>query len=113
MGMGMASYSLALNTYFVKNRGKATGISFTITGLGPIFMPQLITFLMFFYGVRGTMLIMGAISSHTMIAALLLQPVKWHMIEEEEEKQVNESDTKEKEHEIPLLKSGKKRGYKR
>lgn len=108
----MASYSLALNTYFVKNRGKATGISFTITGLGPIFMPQLITFLMYSYGVRGTMLIMGAISSHTMIAALLLQPVKWHMKEEEEEEeqtQVNGTDLEEKrkDHEVPLLNSGK------
>lgn len=103
----MSSYPLALNTYFVKNRGKATGISFTITGLGPILMPQLITVLMYYYGVQGTMFILAALSAHTMIAALLLQPVKWHMKPEEIEKDGGEGEeTKENENEASLLTSG-------
>lgn len=107
MGMGMSSYSLALNTYFVKRRGKVTGISFTITGLGPILMPQLVTVLMYQYGVQGTMIILAGISAHTMISALLLQPIKWHMKAEElEDDNDKDGDEPENEKDTPLLISG-------
>jgi MFS family permease len=79
MGMNMAAYGLALNSYFRKNRGKAVGYAMTITGLGPILMPQLINGLSKMYTVQGTTLILGAISAHSFISALLLHPLKWHM----------------------------------
>lgn len=79
MGLGLSSFWQALNEYFDKKRGRATGIALSICGFGPILMPQLTIFLMSFYGIQGTMLILGAITSHTLAAALLLQPVKWHM----------------------------------
>lgn len=47
--------------------------------LGPIFFPYFITGLMSHYGAFGCILILGAISTHTIMAALLLQPVEWHM----------------------------------
>lgn len=79
MGMGMSSYPLALNSYFIKHRGKATGIALTLTGIGPIVIPQLISFLMLEFGVKGAVLIMSSLSLHSFVSASLLQPVKWHM----------------------------------
>lgn len=96
VGIGMSSYSLAMNSYFLKKRSKATGFAFTITGLGPILMPQLISFLLSTYTVQGTMLIVGAISSHTLISALLLQPVKWHMKVEMVEEEEGDNEENEK-----------------
>lgn len=80
--MGMSSYPLALNSYFIKNRGKATGIALTLTGIGPIVMPQLISFLMMEFGIKGAVLIMSGLSLHSFVSASLLQPVKWHMKKE-------------------------------
>lgn len=51
----------------------------TLTGLGPILYPPMISGLLIFYGVQGCVLILGAICTHIIMAALLLQPVKWHM----------------------------------
>jgi MFS family permease len=81
----MSSYSLAVNSYFAKKRGKAIGCSFTITGLGPIVMPQLISFLLSVYTVHDTVLIVAAITAHSFVAACLLQPIKWHMKEVKDE----------------------------
>ncbi|XP_018337118.1 PREDICTED: monocarboxylate transporter 9-like isoform X1 [Trachymyrmex septentrionalis] len=80
MGTSLSGFSLAINTYFTTKRGRAIGMSVTIWGLGPILMPQIASFLLSFYGVQGTVLILGAYSFHSMIGAMLLQPVKWHMI---------------------------------
>lgn len=51
----------------------------TLTGLGPILYPPMISALLIFYGIQGCVLILGAICMHIIMAALLLQPVKWHM----------------------------------
>ncbi|XP_066583477.1 uncharacterized protein [Prorops nasuta] len=80
MGLMMSSFSLALNSFFTTRRNRATGLAMTITGLGPIFMPQVTSFLMTFYGLQGTILVFGAISFHSLIAASLLQPLKWHLV---------------------------------
>lgn len=79
MSMSMSGFSLATNSYFTTKRGRAVGMAITITGLGPIIMPQVASFLLSFYGVQGTVLILGAYSFHSMIGAMLLQPIKWHM----------------------------------
>jgi len=73
--------NLAINTYFRERRSKAVGFGMTAMGLGPVFMPLVISKLMDIYGVTGTALILGALSLHSFAAALLLQPVKWHMKE--------------------------------
>ncbi|XP_053687395.1 uncharacterized protein LOC128736910 [Sabethes cyaneus] len=82
LGMGFcnSSFSLALNTYFVTRRNKAAGVALTITGLGPILLPQLVSLLVGLYDPRSCLLIIGALATHIIAAALLLQPVKWHMV---------------------------------
>ncbi|GLH16459.1 Uncharacterized protein GBIM_20726 [Gryllus bimaculatus] len=101
----MSAFSLATNTYFRERRGYASGMSTTLTGLGPVVMPQVITFLLYYYGTTGTTMILGALSMHSVPAALLLQPVKWHMKtvivpcdedekKEEEEKLLKQQDGK-------------------
>ncbi|XP_062533309.1 uncharacterized protein LOC134202295 [Armigeres subalbatus] len=82
LGMGFcnSSFSLALNTYFVTRRNKAAGIAMTITGLGPILLPQLVSLLVALYGSRNCLLIIGALATHIVAGALLLQPVNRHMI---------------------------------
>jgi MFS family permease len=75
----MSALNLAINTYFRERRSKAMGFGMTAMGLGPVFMPLVISKLMDIYGVTGTALILGGLSLHSLAAALLLQPVKWHM----------------------------------
>jgi hypothetical protein len=55
------------------------GFGTTAMGLGPVFMPLVISKLMDFYGITGTALILGGLSLHSLVGALLLQPVQWHM----------------------------------
>lgn len=102
MGMGMSSYPYALNLYFVKRRSKAAGIAMTITGLGPVLMPQMISLLLSLYGVQGAMLVIGGVAANSFIAATLLQPVEWHMIEEAIDEE-NGNTTKQDETKSTLL----------
>lgn len=50
----------------------------TITGFGPILMPQLVSFLLHYYDSQGTLMIISALTLHIIVGACLLQPVKWH-----------------------------------
>lgn len=75
----MSAFSLALNSYFLEKRNKAVGISLTLTGLGPIVFPYLISVWLVEYGVTGCVMLLGGLCLHIVAAALLLQPVKWHM----------------------------------
>lgn len=75
----MAAFSLALNSYFRNKRGIATGFAMTATGVGPIIMPLFINLLLDYYGTTGCMLILGGMSLNAIAAAMLLQPLKWHM----------------------------------
>lgn len=50
----------------------------TLTGLGPIFFPYLISMWIYDYGVRGCVMLLAATCLHIVVAALLLHPVKWH-----------------------------------
>lgn len=75
----MASLNLALNTYFRERRGRATGFAMGFTGLGPVLVPLIITWLLEEYATQGAVLLLGALSLHSMVATTLLQPVKWHM----------------------------------
>lgn len=102
----MSAFSLAINSYFVKNRGKALGLGMSITGLGPIFMPQVINGLIVGYGVQGAMLILSAISMHSIFAALLLRPIKWYLKKPEED--LENCDKKE---ENSVIKDGGCRFY--
>lgn len=56
----------------------------TLTGLGPIFYPPLISILLAVYGVTGCVIILAGISAHIFVAASILQPVKRHVKEGQE-----------------------------
>ncbi|XP_017064893.1 uncharacterized protein LOC108103776 [Drosophila eugracilis] len=79
LGLAMAATSLAVNTYFKQKRRRATGFSWTITGLGPILFPQVSTFLLDFYGAQGSILIYAGIAMNAILCASTLQPVLWHV----------------------------------
>uniref|UniRef100_T1PBP6 Major Facilitator Superfamily protein n=1 Tax=Musca domestica TaxID=7370 RepID=T1PBP6_MUSDO len=78
MGISVSASSLAINTYFKNKRRKAAGFSWTITGVGPIVLPHLVTFLLSVYGVQGTVFIFAALSLHTFMCALIYEPVRYH-----------------------------------
>lgn len=69
-----------MNSFFAKKLNKASGVAMTLAGIGPIVYPPLINCLLHMYDVSGCMLIIGAIALHMLVAASLLQPLKWHMI---------------------------------
>lgn len=101
----MSSFSLAMNTYFKnkKRRSKASGFTMTLTGLGPIIMPLLISFLLTTYGVKWTVFILCAINTHAYIGACLLQPVKWHYRKPKaEEKKIDLEEAKEELEEVSI-----------
>lgn len=79
MGIAVSSYTLAINVYFLKKKGKAVAMSATVTALGSIVMPLVVDLLIDTYTIRDVTLIVAAISSHSFLAAALLQPVKWHL----------------------------------
>uniref|UniRef100_A0A1B0CVT5 Major facilitator superfamily (MFS) profile domain-containing protein n=2 Tax=Lutzomyia longipalpis TaxID=7200 RepID=A0A1B0CVT5_LUTLO len=77
-GVNMSSNALALNTYFKEKRRMATSFSWTVTALGPIVLPHLITFTLKEYGVQGSVLIFAGIACHTFATASIFQPAQWH-----------------------------------
>lgn len=110
MGLTLSSFSLAVNSYFREKRARAIAICMTLTGLGPIFVPQLIRFLLINYTVQDVTLILGAISGHSIIGASLLQPLKWHLKKKvvDQEKLLTE-ELKEAENEPEKIANGSER----
>lgn len=84
IGVGLASSSsfVSLNHYFTKKRGQAVGLSMAGTGFGLMVMPQLVRLLLDEYGFRGAVIVLGALAFHSVLGSTLLQPVKWHLIDE-------------------------------
>lgn len=78
LGLSMVATSLAVNTYFKNRRRRATGFTWTITGLGPIIFPHISTMLLVLYEAQGTILIFSAIALNSFVCALTFQPVLWH-----------------------------------
>lgn len=75
----MAAFTLAINSFFKEKRSRAIGVGMSLTGLGAIFMPLLMSALMYAYGWRYAVLILGAICLHSLLAACLLRPAKWYL----------------------------------
>ncbi|KAL5278641.1 hypothetical protein ACFFRR_003336 [Megaselia abdita] len=78
MGFTTSSASLVLNTYFKEKRRKATGFSWTITGIGPIAFPHLVVLILSHYGYFGAVSTFAAISLHSLLAAICYQPALRH-----------------------------------
>lgn len=74
----MAAFTLAINSYFKEKRGRAIGLGMSITGLGTIYMPLLMSLLLSLYGWRHAVLVLAAICLHSLLGAILLRPVKWY-----------------------------------
>lgn len=85
VGVGLATSAafVALNHYFSKKRGQAVGLSMAGTAIGMLIMPQLVSFLLETYDFRGAVLLLSGLALHAAVGATLLQPIKWHMKEEE------------------------------
>ncbi|RVE48936.1 hypothetical protein evm_006398 [Chilo suppressalis] len=84
----MAAFTLAINSFFKAKRGRAIGVGMSITGLGQIYMPLVMSALMYAFGWRYAVLILAALCLHSLVAACLLRPAKWYykdppVIEEE------------------------------
>lgn len=79
MEICLASFALALNTYFKVKRTKAFGVGLTLAGIGFAIFPQMERLFLELYGVTGCGLLIGGISLNIIVAAALLQPVKYHV----------------------------------
>uniref|UniRef100_A0A1A9W685 Major facilitator superfamily (MFS) profile domain-containing protein n=1 Tax=Glossina brevipalpis TaxID=37001 RepID=A0A1A9W685_9MUSC len=78
-GLVLSASSLAVNTYFKEKRCTATAYQFGVSGIGPICLPYLTTYLLEWYGVQGTVLLFAGFSLNSIACSLIYQPVKWHV----------------------------------
>ncbi|CAG9801929.1 unnamed protein product [Chironomus riparius] len=92
VGLAMSAAFVALNHYFTKKRGQAVGLSMAGTALGMLIMPQLVRLLLEEFSFRGAVLILSGLALHSAIGSILLQPVKWHLKEEELDVEMMEQD---------------------
>lgn len=79
MEICLATFALAVSTYFKVKRNEAFGVGLTLAGIGFIVFPQLVRIFLELYGITGCCLILGGISLNIFVAAILLQPVKYHV----------------------------------
>lgn len=100
IGLGCATNTVMVivTSYFTSKKSMAVSFSMAGSGFGKMLMPQIVGFLLLLYDFRGVILIIGALSLHGVIGALLLHPLAWHM-----KKELIEDDT------VPLLNDLKKR----
>lgn len=82
VGLSTSAAFVALNHYFKHKRGQAVGLSMAGTALGMLIMPQLVRILLEAFGFRGAVLMLAGIALNSTVGAVLLQPAKWHMIDE-------------------------------
>lgn len=75
----MAAFTLAINSFFKEKRSRAIGVGMSLTGLGAICMPLLMSALIYAYGWRYAVLTLSAICLHSLLATCLLRPAKWYL----------------------------------
>lgn len=68
-----------VTSYFVRLRGLANGICISGSAFGSIILPPILRYLLEEYGYRGAVLIMGAITLNTWVAAIFYEPVENHL----------------------------------
>lgn len=88
----MSAAFVALNHYFSKKRGQAVGLSMAGTAMGMLIMPQLVRYLLEQFSFNGAVLILAGLALHSAVGSILLQPVKWHLKEEELDVEMFEAD---------------------
>lgn len=80
------------------------------TAGGMLVMPQLVRILLETYGFQGAVLLLSGLALHSAVGATLLQPIKWHLKEEEVDVEmvpIQEMNTikEDEEDELPELKT--------
>ncbi|CAK1540244.1 unnamed protein product [Leptosia nina] len=68
-----------INEYFINKRIIAIGFAQTIVAFVAFVEPQIFKWTTEWYGHRGTMIFICALSVHAFAAGMLMQPVAWHM----------------------------------
>lgn len=80
-GLGLISPAIfmVLSAYFTSKRPRALGFAMAGTGFGQMILPQIVRFLLAEFGFQGTVLIVGGLSLHGVVGAILFQPVDRHL----------------------------------
>ncbi|XP_025836996.1 monocarboxylate transporter 13-like [Agrilus planipennis] len=79
IGIFLAAILTVFNLYFDEKKKVVMGVGQSFTVMITIFYPMFVKNLLDAYGFRGTVAILAAISSHVILAAVSLHPVKMHM----------------------------------
>ena len=83
---------LIVTFYFEKHRGLATGLAVTGSGLGSSIMPPFVEYLIEFYGIKGTLLLLAGISLNIIVAGALFRPPKMVTLQEKVQLQSEEQN---------------------
>ncbi|XP_076453708.1 monocarboxylate transporter 5-like isoform X2 [Babylonia areolata] len=80
LGMSMLNQpcTVLLGFYFKRRRSLANSVAKCGVGIGAVAFPPVVTYLLKHYGLRGALLLMGAICLHSVMAAMLLRPVSFY-----------------------------------
>lgn len=68
----------SFNAYFVQRRVAMMSIAQALIGVGSMIYPIMMQFLIEKYGFRGSMAILAAINSHSLLGMMVMHPVRWH-----------------------------------
>jgi hypothetical protein len=79
VGLIVPAALTSFNLYFVRRRTFAMGIAQVITGIGSMIVPIILQKFIEIYGFRGTQAIISAIGLHSLLCAVVQQPVEIHM----------------------------------
>lgn len=104
VGMILNPAPLIISRYFHKRKALAMGILFAGTGVGGILGPFVITAFLDYFGLHGTILMIGAISLNTAVGASLFRPLSYW--DPEPAPSQSESRLSVKASTIPLLEAG-------
>lgn len=66
------------NHYFIDKRVLMMSVAQSLIGVGTMFYPILVQFLMDKYGYQGMMAIIASINAHAIFGMLVMHPIDWH-----------------------------------
>ena len=69
-----------MSLYFEKKRGLVNGVGTAASSVGALVCAPLLTFLLDYYGLKGTLLLVGGASSHLFIVGMLLRPTEFYRV---------------------------------
>lgn len=84
LGLGLlipVSYT-SFNSYFTKKKVLYLSLCKASIGLITMVYPLFIKFTINEFGFRGTLAILCAISAHSILGAVVMHPVQWHMVKQ-------------------------------